>query len=100
MTGAVIEVMSRESTDTVKTAYYDMLLNGKLTRDDESSAMLDLIFGNILYDIGSTFNWGDTWFMYNKFFAEENTNFITFYEGYRNKAQAELESTIGVFKKN
>lgn len=100
MTGAVIEVMSRESTDTVKTAYYDKLLNGKLTRDNESSVMLDLIFGNILYDIGSAFNWGDTWFMYSNFFAEENTNFISFYEGYRNKAQAALEATIAVFKEN
>lgn len=100
MTGAVIEVMSRESTDTVKTAYYDKLLNGKLTRDNESSVMLDLIFDNILYDIGSTFNWGDTWFMYSNFFAEENTNFVSFYEGYRNKAQAALEATITVFTEN
>jgi hypothetical protein len=97
MTGAVIESMSRESADTVKTAYYDKLLDGKLTRDDESSEMLDLIFGNILYDIGSTFNWGDTWFMYNTFFAEKNTNFVSFYEGYRAKAQAALEETIKAF---
>lgn len=100
MTGAVIEVMSRESTDTVKAAYYDKLLNGKLTRDNESSVMLDLIFDNILYDIGSTFNWGNTWFMYNTFFAEKNTNFVSFYEGYRTKAQEALEETIKIFKGN
>ncbi len=97
MTGAVLEVMSRESTGTVRSAYYDKLLNGKLTRDSESSVMLDLIFSHILYDIGSTFNWGDTWFMYSNFFAEENRNFISFYESYRNKAQSALEATITAF---
>jgi hypothetical protein len=100
MTGTVIEVMSRESTDTVREAYYDKLLHGKLTRDNESSEMLDLIFDNILYDIGSTFNWGETWFMYNNFFAEKNKNFVSFYETYRNKAQTALEATIAVFKDN
>lgn len=100
MTGAVLEVMSRESADTVKTAYYDKLLHGKLTRDNESSEMLDIIFGNILYDIGSTFNWGGIWVMYNSFFAERNTEFVSYYERIREKAQTELEAAVKVFTEN
>jgi predicted heme/steroid binding protein len=58
-TGIIIEFLSCESKYTLLPAYYDLTLKTKASRDDESSAMLDLIFATTVFDIGSSFNWGD-----------------------------------------
>ena len=54
MTGAVLEMMNCESANTVVPAYYDIALKTKYSRDEESSAMLDLILENRVVDIGDT----------------------------------------------
>ena len=52
MVSAILEYMSYASVDTVTNAYYNTLLQGKVSRDDESSEMLDIIFSNQFLDIG------------------------------------------------
>ena len=59
MTGVILEAMSSESAKTVIPAYYEKLLKGKVTRDDESMEMLDIIYGNRVYDLGDTY-WCNT----------------------------------------
>nr|MBQ4319216.1 extracellular solute-binding protein [Clostridia bacterium] len=53
-TGAIIEAICSASPGTVIEAYYDVTLTGKLTRDEESIEMLDLIFENRIFDYGDT----------------------------------------------
>ncbi len=56
--GHVMEVLNAASVETISPAYYDTLLTSKFSRDEESSAMLDLIFDGVIYDIGFCFdNW-------------------------------------------
>ena len=52
-TGIFLEAYAAESKKTVQPVYYDVLLNGKIARDDESLEMLELIFKNRTYDIGA-----------------------------------------------
>jgi len=52
--GVVLEALAAESAKSVIPAYYDVALQGKVTRDEESSEMLDLIFNTRVFD------WGDT----------------------------------------
>jgi len=52
-TGIFFEAYAAESSRTVQPAYYDVLLNGIIARDEESLEMLDLIFKNRTYDIGA-----------------------------------------------
>lgn len=56
-TGVVTEVLASESYELTE-AYYDKTLKGKTTRDEESSAMLDLIFANRVYDLGWYYQFG------------------------------------------
>ncbi len=46
----ILEALNALSSDTVAVAYYDLYLKGKGTRDEESARMLDMIFGNVIYD--------------------------------------------------
>lgn len=53
-TGAVLEYFNYVSHDTVIPAYCDVVLYGKITRDEESRDMLNLIFDSRVVDIGDT----------------------------------------------
>jgi len=57
-TSAILEYMAYASQDTVTRAFYDVTLQGKVTRDDDSSEMLDLMFASMTSDIGITFELG------------------------------------------
>ena len=52
MAGLILEALCVESVGSVKPAFYDTLLNGKIVRDDDSKEMLDIIFDSKVYDIG------------------------------------------------
>ncbi len=51
--GLFLETMGAASLDTLSKAYYDIMLNGIVARDRESSRMLDIIYANTTYDAGS-----------------------------------------------
>ena len=55
MVGAVIELLAYYSGETVIPAYYDVLLAGKLARDEDSTKMLDILFDTITYEIGGNY---------------------------------------------
>ena len=42
--------MAYFSSKTVRPAYYEKLLSGKIARDENSIAMLDIITNNVVYD--------------------------------------------------
>ena len=55
-TGIILEALNAESRLTTLDVYYDtMLVNQVLNRDEESAEMLDIIFGNRVYDMGRHF---------------------------------------------
>lgn len=48
----IIEAMCRESSDTVATAFYDIALQGKYARDEESLEMIGIIRDSLTFDVG------------------------------------------------
>lgn len=52
--GYVMELLQYESLKTVLPSYYDVALKTKYSRDDDSAAMLDLIFSCRRIDIGDS----------------------------------------------
>lgn len=50
--GKAVELLAYYSNDTVVKAYYDITLDGKLSRDEESKEMLDILFDGVVYDVG------------------------------------------------
>ncbi|MBQ8401571.1 MAG: hypothetical protein IJX14_06535, partial [Clostridia bacterium] len=92
--GTVYELLSRCGTDTVKVAYYDVLLSGKVARDEASVEMLDIIFDNMIHDIGATYNWGNVWFTYQQYFREKKENWASTWASIESAAQKALEDTL------
>lgn len=57
-TGLFIEAISAESKYVLQPTYYEKMLTGKITRDNESSDMLDIIFSTRIYDNGEIYDFG------------------------------------------
>jgi hypothetical protein len=50
--GSVVELLGYYNSEIVIPAFYDILLGQKISRDDDSVKMLDIIFNNTVYDLG------------------------------------------------
>ena len=96
-TGAILESMAAESMQTLRPAYYDIALKGKLVRDEESEEMLDLIFDSKIYDIGWIYEIGG----YNEeimnLCRNRKTDFVSMYEKYLPKAEKDIAKLNDVF---
>ncbi len=57
LVGAVLELLAFKASEEVIPAYYDLVLDGQLAQDPETSDMLDIIFDTICYDAGMNY-WG------------------------------------------
>lgn len=57
-TGKVLESLASASHYTLTPAYYDIALKGKYARDEDSAAMLDILFANRVYDLTQAYGWG------------------------------------------
>jgi len=57
-TSVVMESLAYWGKELVSPEFYESLLKTKTARDEESSEMIDYIFGNIIYDIGNMYNLG------------------------------------------
>ena len=57
-TGYITQMLAYESMYTMTPAYYEQTLQNKVSRDEESARMLDLIFASRSYDFGWYFEVG------------------------------------------
>ena len=57
-TGMILEDLCAESRYTLQPAYYEINLQGKFIRDEDSRDMLDIILANTAHDIGYVYNFG------------------------------------------
>ena len=71
MIGSLIEDMAYEGRNYILPAYYDITLLRKNTRDEESAAMLDIIFRQRKYAVDMTYNFNT---MLNKVYTMVNQN--------------------------
>lgn len=51
-TGSVVELLAYYNKEIVMPAFYDILLGQKISRDEDSVLMLDIIFKGNVYDLG------------------------------------------------
>ena len=77
-TGVILEVLCGFSTDTLRSALYDVLFAAKLVRDTESVEMLNIIFDTKSYDWAVDFTWGGNFAnLYNGIYNSKNNNYVS-----------------------
>ena len=93
-TGLVMETMAYYSNLYLSPAVYEVTLQGKVARDDDSSVMLDLIFEGSYFDMVTAFNFKKTAEMVRDAVLGETKNFASKYAAIKNSAQAEIDKII------
>ena len=96
-TGTVLQSMCLASTDTVKTAYYDVQLKGKYARDDDSVQMLDIIFNNRIVDLGVGFNWGGSYDFYSNLSKDKSFDYASAYAKISKKIDSDMAKAVAAF---
>lgn len=94
-TSAVIEALNSESYITVYPDYYDRCLKTRNSRDNDSEAMLDLIFNSLVIDLGDTVWTGllrDG--TLRTMFTTNDRNIISKMESIRNSVQTEIDKIM------
>ncbi len=97
MSGAVLDVLSAISNETVIPAYYDMALKDKYSRDDQSAEMLDIIRDGFTLSFGYFYQQAlGCCGVYRELIRQENSNFVSYYavnqKGFDRKLKKLLES--------
>lgn len=96
----ILEALAAESRYTLKPAYYEVVLQRKYTRDEESGEMLDIIFNSRVYDIGGTYSFSNIYRDFLDFATPTNSdrNIASFYEKRSAKVQAAIDKVVDIFE--
>ena len=93
-TSIIAEALNSESTGTVLSAYYYITLKTKYSRDEQSQAMLDIIFDSRSYDIGNVYFDGSVNSAIYTRAANNNTDIASYYATVQKSLTKQIEKAI------
>ena len=96
----VLDAMAYHGRRLIRPAYYDVCLQRKYTRDDDSSAMLDIIFGSTVYDLGFVYNFGSWVSTIESDIQKNSINLMSIYERQENRIETDIYKIIDQFLEN
>ena len=97
-TGLIIESLAYMSSEYLTPAMYEVTLKTKVARDNDSEAMLDLIFSNSSYDLNVIFNWGGSANVLRDCVLGDKQNYVSSYESIRTATETALQKTIEIIE--
>ncbi|MCQ2432829.1 MAG: hypothetical protein MJ175_09540 [Clostridia bacterium] len=94
--GAILEALAYESMTTVKIAAYDEMLWGKVSRDNDSEDMLNIIYSTLSYDmpIAATIVNGN---ITDNYMWKNKTDFASYFSKNESKIQKEIDKTVDAY---
>ncbi|MBQ8579020.1 MAG: hypothetical protein IJ449_13805 [Clostridia bacterium] len=98
MTGVVLEAMASASYEYLTPAYYTTALQNKYARDNESSAMLDLLLENRVYDLAMIYSWGNITSGYADLADKDSTDLASLVAKKEKQINTAIEKFIAAFE--
>ena len=86
--------MAYYSQEMVTPAVYEITLQGKVSRDDSSAKMLDIIYGGAAFDFVTAFNFANAGNILREMVTGDQQNFVSVYARIKKPAQAELNKVM------
>ena len=90
----MIEAMAYGGRKYITPAYYETTLKYRDLRDDESGEMLDLVFSNVVYDLGVIYEFGGISNMIKDMMKNNSTDVVSTYEAKRDTILDAIDSCI------
>ena len=97
-TGIFMENYAYLGRREVMPALYEKLLLGKVSRDDDSAAMLDIIFNNRIFDTGMIFDFAGLRTNLRVMYHDLKADFASSIEKNASKVQKNIEALVEQFK--
>lgn len=88
-TALITEMLAWESHYSVIEPLYENILGSKLIRDDNASAMLDVVFDSIIYDIGLIWNFSN---MSNTLLTNKSTDVVSLLAKISGSVETEIQN--------
>lgn len=98
-TGAVMEALAYDSMGLIDTAYYDIILKGKASRDTESEKMLDLIFSTLEYYHPLANSYLNSPLADN-YIWKGKTDFASYFASVKDKIQSDIDTAMKTYREN
>ena len=93
----MIDAYSAWAKNYLTKAYYEVNLRYRDLRDDESEEMLDIIFGNIVYDIGECYDFGGLHTMFYELARDRSDAIASTLESKKDQAQIKIDELIELY---
>jgi len=93
----LLQAICLASTNTLKPVFYDQVLNGIVTRDEESSEMLDILFAGRVFDLAFINDWGGSIYFYSSN-MKAGKNLSSSYAAQEKKILTDMNSAIKAYK--
>jgi hypothetical protein len=97
-TGIIMEALAYESVDTIVPACYNIMLQGKVSRDNNSQEMLDIIFNTLSYYRPIALSLVMT--NLTDMFWTNKMEFASYFDSNKAAIQGEIDKVITAFTKN
>ncbi|MBP5755940.1 MAG: hypothetical protein J6W93_08875, partial [Clostridia bacterium] len=94
----MLDAISASSKNLVTRAYMEVNLKGKDAQDDQDLEMLEIIFGNILYDIGDVNNFGNINTLISNLAQQGSTEVTAMIESNRGPIETAIEDVIEAYQ--
>ena len=96
-TGIFMEYYAYLGRRDIMPELYEKLLLGRVARDEESAAMLDIIFNNRIFDTGMIFDFGGLRTNLQTMYRDMNGNFASSFAGNASKVQSNIDELVELF---
>ncbi|MBE6612176.1 MAG: hypothetical protein E7632_06770 [Ruminococcaceae bacterium] len=96
-TSIILDAMCSAAVNTITPAYYDVVLRAKLTRDEESYEMLDLIFDSRQFDVVYAFNWGKISGKAPSSLKKQSSTIASDFATLANAVEADYQNTLTLY---
>jgi len=96
--GLVMETMAAIADEVIVPAVYEVTLQGKVSRDDKSSQMLDIIFERPSYDFITAFDFGGSGTSLRKAILGWEENWVSRWESMKASVEAQINDVMKIAK--
>jgi len=96
-TGLIMETMAYLSYEMVRPAMYDIIIQQKIARDEESQQMLDLIYANFYFDLNVIHDFGGSSIFMRESACGIHADFVSGYERIKGRAESALNDLVEAY---
>ena len=90
----MLEAMAYGGRKYITPAYYETTLKYRDLRDDESGEMLDLVFSNVVYDLGIIYDFGGVSSMITDMMKTNSTDVVSTFEAKQDAILDAIDSCV------